>query len=212
MASEAELAELRRRFAHILLSRHCARIAFRIAGVDIRPGGYTAIGSALLVAQNQQQGRGMRRQIGVRVMALPHGAAAAYRAHDNLFLVPRANYGITATQKQAVVHEATHAMLDFQRVMIGRAEGEAAAYVAGMMYNQIVAQHHPNSLLAPAATSHHGIAAAIARSLLAEESASARVVTSAQLSALLRAIRASPTYLHLRHHPTCPAPTDGGRI
>jgi predicted ribosomally synthesized peptide with SipW-like signal peptide len=209
MTTETELAALRERFAQILTGGQCARIAFHYGNVHIRGGGYCVIGMSLGTAPAHPHGRGEHRRMSVRVARLREHHGAEYRSRTNEIVVPRADYGVPLTERMAIVHEATHAVLDYYRTRLSAVDEEAVAYIACAMYIAMENRDYP-------AVSEVGrISMEIARGLTGATATLASwtdTVTQEQQDRLTQAIRESPAYAHIRRRPHMRYPHDGGRI
>jgi len=191
MATAQELADLRQRIANLLMAGPVQRIGFRIGGHDITPGGFTVIGMSLATADVALPGA-RRRAMSVRISEhLPPHAAAAYHANDNSIHVPTAGYGGTHRQRLTLVHEAVHAIFDFQRIRLNAIQEEAAAYIADAMYSSLLG--FPSG----SAIRLERTARAIADTLLPRSPGTGGArpeVTQAQLTELTGHIHAHPVY------------------
>ncbi len=196
MTTAAELTALRERVARILTTDPCQRVDFNIPGYRLRPGGFFVIGMSLTVSDAAHRVAGHRgRPMHVRVEHMPPHVGAMYYARSNSIVVPRASYGSTAPEREAIVHEATHAIFDFQRVRLPAWEEEATAYIADAVYRR----HCGNTQAG--ATGIDAIADGIARDVSATTAGLAswtHDVTAAQMQTLIAAIRRDPAYAGLR--------------
>lgn len=210
MTTEAELAALRQRMSALLVGPACMRIAFSMPGLTIRPGGYTVIGMSLGVAHAPGHSPAARRPMSVRVNThLPPHVGAEYHAGSNAIVVPSAGYGVSASDCEVIVHEATHAIFDFYRIRISAWTEEAACYVAESIYARRVG-------LPPATDRIGAIADEIAGHVVAPQRIGGppnSAVSQADVDRLIAAIRASPTYAPLREQPRgYRYPVNGGAI
>jgi hypothetical protein len=62
-------------------------------------------------------------------------ADAGYSPGDNVYDVPNWNYGTTAYQRQAIIHESIHAYLDLIKSKQTALKEEALAYVGGVLFH-----------------------------------------------------------------------------
>jgi hypothetical protein len=181
--------------ADTLLSSACQRIRFDFAGVAVRPGGYTVIAFSLIGPRPNRRLAANRRPMDVRVESLSAGTEAAYRALNNEIVVPSVTFGATLQEERSIVHEATHAVFDFQRTRITALDEEAAAFLAGAIFWRL-------SGGGPVATSITGPALEIAGDLVSRHPALVPwtyTVTPQQQDRLVTAVRAS--YPNLRRRP-----------
>lgn len=196
MTTAAELSALRDRIARILTTDPCQRIDFNIPGYRLRPGGFFVIGTSLAFSDAAHHPPGHRgRPMHVRVEHMPPHVGAMYYARSNSIVVPRANYGLQDFEREAIVHEATHAIFDFQRVRLPAWEEEATAYIADAVYRRLCGNTQAG------ATGIDAIADSIAQDICATTRGLAswtRDVTAAQMQRLISAIRADPAYAGLR--------------
>ncbi len=210
MTTEAELAALRARMATLLIGPACARIAFSLPGLTIRPGGYTVIGMSLGVAHPHASRGAARRPMSVRVNThLPHNVGAEYDSRTNTIIVPHAGYGANAGECAAIVHEATHAVFDYYRLRARAVVEEAAAYIADAIYARRVGLPREHGGI-------RGIADEISGHIVAPQRIGGPPNTGVgqeDLNRLIAAIRASSTYAFLRNLPrNYRYPSDGGAI
>lgn len=192
MATEAERAALRQRIANLLMGNVVQRIGFTIAGHDISPGGFMVIAMSLATAESPGMPGHRPHTMSVQISTdLPPHAGAAYHAWSNAIQVPRANYGTTHRDRVTLVHEAVHAIFDYQRIRLGAMREEAAAYIADAMYESMLG--FPTG----GGTRMEQTARSIADALLAGSPgrAGARpTVTQEQLTQLTGHIHAHPAY------------------
>lgn len=208
-ATPEQLAALRARISGILLGGSCARIAFHLGGVHLRPGGFTVIGMSMGTAPATRHGRGARRSMGVDVRRMPSGVGAEYDPPSNTIRVPNADYGRTVGERASIVHEAAHAVYDYFRFRATALEEEAGAYIAGAMYLRMEGGDDSGG------SEHRRIAWEISADLVAPHRLMrpwTDTVDSAQRQRLIDAIAASGTYAHLRRHRSTRYTHDSGRI
>lgn len=210
MATAAELTALRERMARILLGPACASIEFILPHVHIRPGGYAVIGASLSVAHASGPTPPARRGMRVRVNEhLPRHVGAEFDPPSNAIIVPRADYGATPWECAAIVHESTHAVLDFYGTRLTAVEEEAAAYIAESIYLRRLR-------LPLSTTGIQALADAISAHIVAPQRIGGppnNVVSQETLDPLIAAIRRSPTYSFLRDLPhSYRYDSDGGAI
>lgn len=122
---------LRQRIVGIIVSDECQKLNFMYKGVSIDGSTYFYI--ALSLTGPNFTGKAIR----VKVVKQKEGVEASYNIQKNIIKVPENNYGVTASQKMAIVHEVTHAILDARgkKYAFPRLENEMLAYIAGAMYN-----------------------------------------------------------------------------
>ena len=116
MTTQAELTQLRQRIAQILLGGACARINFQMGAIVIRSGAYSVIGMSIGIAPAHPHGHGRHRQMGVNVVEMPHFVDARYVARTNEIQVRSATTGGSLTDRVDIVHEATHAVFDYNGI------------------------------------------------------------------------------------------------
>lgn len=196
MTTAAELSVLRDRIARILTTDPCQRVSFNVPGFSLRPGGFFVIGTSLAFSDAAHRPAGHRgRPMHVRVEHMPPNVGAMYYARSNSIVVPRANYGLRDVERETIVHEATHAIFDFQRVRLPAWEEEATAYIADAVYRRICGNTEAG------ATGIDAIADSIAQDISATTRGLApwtHDVTAAQMQRLITAIRADAAYAGLR--------------
>lgn len=136
--------EMRVRFASILLSAPCQNMDFWCGGLHVSGAGLALIAHAL--------SGGGRHGKGVRVVVEPVGknAAAQYDQFRNAIVVPKRGWAKRDTfERIGTVHEAVHALRDAYGARLTfeghpfrprAATDEAAAYVAGCLYDVYVQQ------------------------------------------------------------------------
>lgn len=109
-----------------------ARINFRYDGVPVYGSGYATIATA--IENDHVHVRLLRGQRAARAMRAL--GVAAYNKTSDTFFVSGADFLDTTTtpKKALVVHEMTHALLDYHRSTMSQGKSEAAAYIAQMMY------------------------------------------------------------------------------
>jgi hypothetical protein len=175
----------------VLISAPCQRI-------DVRFGAARVMGahfSALAISLNGATPHRLREEVGPTA-----GAGASYRVHPNRIRAPTGNFGVgtgayAGEERMSLVHEATHAVLDFQRQNVLTAlEQEMVAYVAGALYNRYAGLPYTN-----ASDALWVAADRVAAGVAAQPGA--MVPPSGDAAALRAAILADPTYVHLRRNP-----------
>ncbi len=189
----AQREMLRQRFANLLMSGEVARINFRYGHFHLRPGGYVVIAMSLATRDIHHPGQvDQRRPMDVQVETIPPQADALYRSRTNTIAVPTIDYGQTPAHRAAVVHEATHAIFDYNRVRLTAFEEEACAYIADAMYRQMIGASLPYDMHPV-----FGAARRIAEGLVATHRLMrpwTDEVTATDMQPLLAALRASPGY------------------
>jgi hypothetical protein len=192
----AQRETLRQRMAELLASGDVARIRFRYGRFTLRPGGYTVIATSLLTRTIHHEGeRRTRRPMDVRVERMPRHVGALYEARSNTIVVPSVDFGQTDADRAALVHEATHAIFDYERVPLTAFEEEACAYIADAMYQRITYQSLPTG-----SSAIRQEAWRIAQDLVAPHrlmAAWSDEVSAADMRTLIATIRTSPTYREL---------------
>ena len=133
MADEDKGFALRRRVASLLLSDTCNRIFFTCGAASVPPGSYSNVALALLSAPSKAKGKGDDRPISVKIEKQPKGADASYAQKENLLSFSDSAFDKGLMNQHKVVHEATHAIFDYQKSPFS-IDQEAAAFVAGGMY------------------------------------------------------------------------------
>ncbi len=122
----------------LMISEPVKRINFMLGSMKIDGSGFMEVFNAL------REGR-----IKVGVGNIPANAAASYDYTDNVFDLPRANYGNGAFEKMLIVHESVHAIQDARGTYRPECpsptratvtEYEAAAYVAMAFYYRYAMQ------------------------------------------------------------------------
>ena len=114
----------------LLRSREVQRINFRFDSIRVYGSGFDAVARAI------EHGR---IQIAGMVSRVP-GALLCQYAHSvgpnrvNRLLIDTALDFNAAFEAQLVVHEATHALMDYHATPLGLLDSEATAYVAGAFY------------------------------------------------------------------------------
>ena len=117
MASAAEINKLRARARNILCSSHCNySIRFKLENIRIQALQFGYIGDLI-----------SRGKINIRI-----GSGNGYDHRSNTLIF----YDVDV-EAHVIVHEATHAAIDatHQGVTITKGHGEAAAYLAEMIYS-----------------------------------------------------------------------------
>ena len=133
MSVEDAERELMSRVLGTIMSEPARKINFSMGRVKVDTPGFLAVFNAIV------NGR-----IGLEVGKMPPGAAAAYDSSHDVFRFPSPMWGFTQDDREAMLHECVHAMQDIRgSVAYGswgaaiqtKSECEAAAYVAGALYN-----------------------------------------------------------------------------
>lgn len=107
----------------ILQSPEVSRINFSLLGVDVSGRAYTEIADKILEGY-----------IAVEIdPTVVRGAAAQYSPHDNKLRFGSHRYGFREWQS-AVVHEATHAIVDLRKILISKIDDEVVAHIAHTLY------------------------------------------------------------------------------
>lgn len=183
----------------VLVSAPCQRIDFRFGPVHIMGAQY----SALAISLNGLSRNRLREEVGPT-----HGAGASYDIGRNRLRAPTGNFGTgtgpyAAEERMSLVHEATHAVLDFARQnRITALENEMIAYIAGALFNLNAGRPYANASDALWLASDR-----IAARLVGRPGAVAG--TANDLLALDKTIRMDPTYSHLRRNPLLRWRNDG---
>jgi hypothetical protein len=120
------------RLFQVLQSPEVKRIDFTLAHIKVDTAGFQNVVVSLMLGT---------LHIGVERMT--GGAAAKYYTHGNKFAFPTVVFGSDDSDKAYLVHESVHAMQDinygndFSRgdYFTMESENEAAAYVAGVLYD-----------------------------------------------------------------------------
>ncbi|WP_342362182.1 hypothetical protein [Terrarubrum flagellatum] len=130
MATEFELRMLVYR---TLLSPSAAKIDFALGSIHVDGAGFAGV--AALVAHGG---------IGIKVENQQTGEAASYNYPKNSLSFPLGYSGTSPDDREAIVHECTHALHDIWgggrwwsergSITTARTENEAAAYIAGALY------------------------------------------------------------------------------
>jgi len=116
----------------VLKSTSVQRIDFTLAGIRVDASGFQLVASSVF---NGIAGLG----IGVEVVELRKGMAAAYDPDRRVIKFPRADYGLNLDDRAVIVHECVHAMNDLRAHIVYTPNGpkfprvledEATAYLA----------------------------------------------------------------------------------
>jgi hypothetical protein len=108
---------------HILQSPEVSRINFRMLGVEISGRAYKEIAEKVLEGH-----------FTVEIdNAIVSGAGAQYSPHENVFRFGGHRFGYREWNS-TVVHEATHAIIDFRKIRISKIDDEVVAHVAHTLY------------------------------------------------------------------------------
>lgn len=192
-----DVEPLRQRVVRLLISPTVRRINFSIMTRRIQGSGFAQIAVRL-----DPMLRG-RNRLDVTVATQAANVGASYRTNVNHFSFPRANFGTTPAEQMTIVHEATHALLDFTRSTNRAIDDEAAAYIAGAMFMRY-------SMQDPTLGQTQGVfaaAGAIANAMIPNPAAPLGGIRGwddeppAPLLARLRqAVVGSPTYTFLNAH------------
>jgi hypothetical protein len=126
MATEQDFRE---RVYHLLSSPAAGKIDLTLSGVHFNGAYFGLVGLAIFWKQLGFSG------IGFRVGQVAATADAGYSPGDNVYDVPNWNYGTTAYQRQAIVHESIHAYLDIIKSRKTALTEEALAYIAGVLFH-----------------------------------------------------------------------------
>jgi hypothetical protein len=128
----AKTSHLKITINSVLLSPSAQKIDFWLGSIHVDGPGFRTVVDAL-----------NHYKVFVKVGGVPRGAAAAYDTMNNCFNLPTATYGQSAVDKQAVVHEAVHAIQDIAggtlystrgSIFTSESENESAAYIAQELY------------------------------------------------------------------------------
>jgi hypothetical protein len=110
----------------ILQSPEVSRINFRLLGVEVSGRAYREIADKILEGHFT-----VPEEIDAELAR--EGSGAAYSAYFNKFRFGGHRYGFREWQSY-VVHEATHALVDYRKIQISRIDDEAVAHVAHTLY------------------------------------------------------------------------------
>jgi hypothetical protein len=146
MSVEDAERDLMARVLGTIMSGPARRINFTLGHVVVDTAGFLSVFNAIV------SGR-----IGLEVGNMPRGAAAAYDSRGDVFHFPSVLWGFTEDDREAMLHESVHAMQDIRgAVAYGswgaaiqtNSECEAAAYVAGALYQFYATGSFPESKVA----------------------------------------------------------------
>ena len=121
MAQTMEISVLR-----VLQSPEVSRINFNLFGVDIKGAAYQEIANRILegsVAVPDEIDEELRKD----------GSGAAYSPRFNKFRFGSHRFGFREWNSY-VVHEATHAIVDYKKIVISKLNDEVVAHIAQMIY------------------------------------------------------------------------------
>lgn len=110
----------------ILQSPEIARLNFRLLGVEVSGRAY------LEIADKVMEGHFIVPDE-LDTELIREGAGAAYSPRHNKFRFSNHRFGFREWNSY-VVHEATHALVDFQKITISKIDDEVVAYVAHTLY------------------------------------------------------------------------------
>jgi hypothetical protein len=116
----------------ILQSPEAQRIDFTLGSIKVDGKGLMEVVTSLMLGT-----------LHIVTMRMDPGAAAQYNTSSNTFEFPNAAFGALATDESSILHECVHALqdidygYDFSRgdYFTMESENEAAAYVAGCLYD-----------------------------------------------------------------------------
>lgn len=149
MATQSQLAALRGRIGATLRSTGINKINFTYDGVTINSSDYFRIARAVIADK-----------VHVKVVRLEPGVGAQYDPRSNTLEFPSIQYGTKPSEQVTITHEATHAILDMNKVKITALKNEITAYIAGGIF-----QIYNDSKAIPKSTSRR-IGAEIAKDIL----------------------------------------------
>lgn len=110
----------------ILQSPEVARINFRLLGVEVSGRIYKEIADKILEGYFVVPDE-------IDADLAREGSGAAYSAHFNKFRFGSHRFGFREWNSY-VVHEATHALVDYRKIKISKIDDEAVAHVAHTLY------------------------------------------------------------------------------
>jgi hypothetical protein len=173
---------LQNRLFAVLQSPEVARIDFTLGSIKVDGAGLREVVVSLMLGT-----------IHIGIQAMPAGAAAQYAPHGNKFLFPSAAFGATENDNAYLVHESVHALQDIDYgydfahgdYFTLESENEAAAYVAGVLYDMY--KNLDTSYSAPTWVAAKAIASKI-------KDTPGAVVSDADATSLRAVIAADPTY------------------
>ncbi len=131
-SSPEEYALLRQRIDAILRSAECRAMNFTIGPYLVTGNGYTTVAGAIAA--------------GTITLAIAEAAGyeASYTPATRTFTLPRVDYGTRRTERAAIVHEATHAMIDIYWGMnsdngssLAAPVEEPIAYIAQSVFREL---------------------------------------------------------------------------
>lgn len=146
---------------------------------------------------------------------MPAHTGAMYEPQTNTIVVPNVNFGSTMWERLTIVHEATHAVYDYNRIQAGAVLEEAGAYIAGACYEVLENPNGTPVATGPIWDAARNIALDLypGRFRLIQWDEEPGVVDPAKLNLLTNAIMNSPTYASgIARRPKLPYLHDGGRI
>ena len=136
-AATAHELVLRTRAGALLMSPACQNIDFHWAGIHVDGSGFSFIALAMLHNSTQSPG------VHFKIAHQPSGVGASYDPQNNTFSVLSASFAsIDPWQKQAIVHECTHALIDARagKRKTFSIHDEMAAYVLALFLTSIPRQ------------------------------------------------------------------------
>jgi len=174
---------LQNRLFAVLQSPEVDRIDFTLGSIKVDGPGLREVVVSLMLGT-----------VHIAIKPMPAGAAAQYDTDGNSFLFPNGAFGAKDSDNSYLVHESVHAMqdidygYDFSRgdYFTLESENEAAAYVAGALYDI-----YKKIGRSDAAATPWGAARAIADKIKDTPGA---VVSDADAANLRAVIAADPTY------------------
>ena len=143
MSVDLNERELLARVIGTIMSAPARKVNFTLGPVRVNTAGFQLVFNAIVT-----------RRIGVVLGKLPRGAAAAYDSRRDVLHFPHALFGFTDDERESMLHESVHAMQDIRgAVAYGswgaaiqtKSECEAAAYVAGALYQFYATGSYPES-------------------------------------------------------------------
>lgn len=207
--SPAEEAALRQRVGNILMSRPCQRINISVDRVSVNGSGFSYVALSVL------------NTIQFAIGDLPADFEAQYSIGSNTFRFPHSGYGAggprAALERQTIVHEATHAVIDAtsSNRSVLKMTHELAGLMTGALYNAFCADYLAAAdLFTPSPTdaiygTAHRLAQSVAAGIKAYKFAGCWIMTPEFLAPLSRAILAHSAYQSIRDNPAGTYGDDG---
>jgi hypothetical protein len=123
---------LQSRLFAILQSPEAQHIDFTLGSIKVDGKGLMEVVTSLMLGT-----------LHIEIKTMDAGAAAQYEPDGNTFFFPNATFGAAVTDESSILHECVHALqdidygYDFSRgdYFTMESENEAAAYVAGCLYD-----------------------------------------------------------------------------